>query len=138
MYKIEALPHTADARLRIEADTLEELFRAALRAMGNLLQERACDGEPAFDRACRVALTAGDATGLLIDLLSEVLTQSHAQRAVFCRFKSLALDATAVRAEVLGRTVDGFDEDIKAVTYHEAGILRNETGNWQTNVVFDI
>ena len=34
--------------------------------------------------------------------------------------------------------VDAFDEDIKAVTYHEANIEENEEGVLQTTIIFDI
>ena len=43
-----------------------------------------------------------------------------------------------VRAELAGRAVDGFGEDIKAVTYNEAEIRRNAAGNLETMLVFDI
>jgi len=43
-----------------------------------------------------------------------------------------------VRAELARRPVDGFGEDVKAVTYHEAEIRRNAAGGFETRLVFDI
>jgi len=36
---IEYIPHIADLRVRLEADTLEELFEAGLKGMSNILKK---------------------------------------------------------------------------------------------------
>lgn len=85
-----------------------------------------------------IILAADNETVLLIDFLSEVLTQSHISRAVFTNLKIKKLKNTEMHAEIYGYKTDGFDEDIKAVTYHEAQIRKNPEGNLETVIVFDI
>jgi len=41
-------------------------------------------------------------------------------------------------ARLFGAHVRKFDEDIKAVTYHEANITHSPTGEFETMIVFDI
>ena len=43
-----------------------------------------------------------------------------------------------LRAELFGREVDGFSEDIKAVTYHGASVSKNSDGNLEIIILFDI
>ena len=43
-----------------------------------------------------------------------------------------------LRAELFGREVDSFSEDIKAVTYHGASVSKNSDGNLEIIILFDI
>lgn len=132
------LPHTADVRLKIEADSLEELFAGALQGMGNLLREGSCRGGFTGKLSQELSVSSTDLAGLLIDFLSQALLLSQEQKAVFCRLAVDHLDDTSLRGRLQGRYVDGFDEDIKAVTYHQAQVRRQAGGTWETVVVFDI
>jgi SHS2 domain-containing protein len=73
MYKTEILPHAADVKIKIEADSLEALFQAGLKSMSCLLKEDINEKENDLPVACMVELHAGDTTALLIDFPSEVL-----------------------------------------------------------------
>ncbi|NHF59730.1 archease [Flavobacteriaceae bacterium TP-CH-4] len=136
--KIEYLPHTADIRMRIQGNGLEDLFRAGVLGMGNILKEGICDQEHIFDRKAEIEIVAADPTCLLIDFLSEVLSHSYTEKSVFCKVKFLGLSSVKGVAEIYGKKVDGFDEEIKAVTYHEAEVHNSGIGGLQTMVVFDI
>jgi len=48
------------------------------------------------------------------------------------------LTETEIEVKVFGRKVEEFEEDIKAVTYHEAEVKKNEKGEYETMLVFDI
>ena len=37
-----------------------------------------------------------------------------------------------------GTRINNFDEEIKAVTYHEANVIKNKKGLWETCIIFDI
>jgi SHS2 domain-containing protein len=130
MYEI--LQHTADVRLRVTASTLEELFADALRGLMDVMH-----GATAGDTdTVQVEVESGDVTALLVDFLNEALVRAHVQRRSFtgASFASLterraAATLTSVPAE--------FEEDVKAVTYHEAEVRRGENG-WTTMLVLDI
>lgn len=132
----EIIPHTADIRLRVEAGTLEELFQEALRGMADIIKKRIADD--ALRITQRIRIQSPDKTSLLIDFLSEALTRSQIEKSVFYDVKVGELADTRLDAEITGAKVDAFDEDIKAVTYHEAEVQKNEKGSYETVIVFDI
>lgn len=134
------LPHTADLRLLVKSETLHELFEAALQGMSEVLKPGGCKG---FDGAAPgvsvpVMLNAADTTALLIDFLSEALTHSYINHAVFCAITFEHLTETELNATLRGIPVPSFDEDIKAVTYHQAAVGRDEQGDHCVTIVFDI
>lgn len=138
MYKIVHLPHTADIRLKIEADSLEALFHGGIAALNETLKPGFC-AEKGNDMIARsIEVRSFDSTTLLIDFLSDLLTFSYTENAVFCETMIHELGERSVKATVRGRRVPFFEEDIKAVTYHEAEVRKNDAGHYETLVVFDI
>ena len=135
--KFEFLPHTADIRMRIEGETLPELFDAGIKGMSHILKEnqRNKQGQKYSEI---IAVKSADVTCLLIDFLSELLAMSYTKKLVFSEVKFLEFSEQLLSAKVSGSAIDSFDEEIKAVTYHEADIKRNKSGKWETMVVFDI
>jgi SHS2 domain-containing protein len=137
MRSFEILSHTADLRLRIFADSPEELFRTGLEGMASIIKKDTCAAEGKKIKR-RIALSSVDRTSLLVDFLSEVLTLSQTKRAVFCDINFKRFTETELDAEISGFRVKEFDEDIKAVTYHEANVKKNKKGYWETVIIFDI
>lgn len=138
MKTIEYLPHIADLRLRIEADTLEELFEAGLKGMSTILKKDFCNSMTEFNIERQVNIDSNDITSLLVDFLSEALTKSYVEHALFCELSVVKLTDQTLIATIRGTRVDSFDEDIKAITYHEADVKKNQNGNWETLLIFDI
>jgi SHS2 domain-containing protein len=138
MHTITHLPHTADLRLHLQADSLAELFAAGFEALQHQLQPDGCQGGGPYPLCHALQLQSVDTTALLVDFLSEVLTLSHEEKAVFCKLELRQLSATAVEAQIAGCLAGGFAEDIKAVTYHEAEVRKGEAGKWETMLIFDI
>lgn len=136
LYKI--IPHIADIRLRVEATSLEELFKVSLEGMNQILKKNFCKKENDFPMIYQIQISSYDTTALLVDFLSEALTHSYIHNAIFCQVEFVELGPNSLLANLLGAHVKGFDEDIKAVSYHEAEIVQNSKGNYQTNLVFDI
>lgn len=132
-------PHTADVRLKVEASSLEELFTAALEGMGNLIKKNECS-ENSLNTSFKeqIEISSTDSTALLIDFLSEVLTYTQVNKVIYCNVKFKNLTKNFLTATIFGNKVEKFDEDIKAVTYHEAEIKKNEDGNLETTIIFDI
>lgn len=135
---VEYLAHTADVRMRVQGKTLEGLFRDALKGMGNILKDDFCKQTHQVNRKVMVEIKASDNTNLLIDFLSQVLTQSHIENTVFWDVEIIELSEFKIRAKLSGTQVDRYDEDIKAVTYHEANVKQNKKGFWETCIIFDI
>ena len=138
MYTITHLSHTADIRLQLRANSRAELFRAGFEAMNQIIKPDACRKPCPNIIHQTVELKSIDDTVLLIDFLSDVLTLCHEHKAVFCELNFQELGATHLRAHISGRPANGFEEDIKAVTYHEADVRQNAPGEWETLLIFDI
>lgn len=132
----EFIEHTADVRMHVEGSTQEDLFIAALEGMAALMVPESV-GAPA-EQSALITLTSVDITALLVDFLNEVLAQSQTHYVVYTRVHFTRLSPTSLEATVHGHSVSSFDEDIKAVTYHEADVHTNAAGNLETMIVFDI
>ena len=134
----KVLPHTADVRLWVEADSREELFLAALEGMAALIKESQVELKKGKRVDDSIILEAPDVTALLFDFLSSILTLSHERKAVFTEVFFDKLNDTSLNCTIKGFETDGFDDDIKAVTYHEADVKKNDSGRFESMIVFDI
>jgi SHS2 domain-containing protein len=137
MKPFEFLPHTADVRLKVFGKTKQELFKNALMGMAQILKKF----PPKADQplAEKIKIKSPDINSLLVDFLSEVLYQSQINKAVYREAKFLKFSDTEMKAEIFGFKVEVFDEDIKAVTYHELEIKKSPgTGSFETIVIFDV
>ncbi len=123
-------------QINARRDSLEELFTAGTEGMAELIIPGSTSQETA--ESLTVNVEANDVTALLIDFLAEILTHTHVDRVVYTKVEFQELTETVVRAKVSGVKVESFDEDVKAVTYHEAEVVQGEDGVWETVVVFDI
>ena len=139
MKKFSHVPHTADIAIKVEADKLEGLFEAGVDGMMDFLKPGFCqEATASFGFEETIELASMDATTLLVDFMSEVLTLCLTEYVVIC---DVALNITGdkkISAIVKGYEVDAFDEDIKGVTYHDAEVLVNKAGNFETLVILDI
>ena len=135
---ISYLPHTADIRMRVTAPDLERLYAGAVKGMNDILKEGFCSPEsgPA-NVEISFELKGADPSILLVDFLSEVLSSSYADKCIFCAV-GVQLGENKVLGRLQGTEVEGFDEEIKAVTYHEAHVRRKEIGEWEALILFDI
>lgn len=138
MFKIKHLPHTADIRILVESDTLEGLFQGSLEGMCGILWHENWPEIQQKVEQVKVELRAPDSTVLLIDFLSEALTMILTHKILFRELEIVHLHERELVGLLKGFPVEGFDDDIKAVTYHEAEIVKNEEGKWETAIVFDI
>lgn len=134
----EILPHRADLRIKVWGAGLEEVFQSALAGMNEVLKPGFCQAERQFSKEVKLELEASDPTVLLVDFLSQVLTASQEQKVIYCKADFENLTSQAVAVKLQGMAVEGFDRDVKAVTYHEAEVKKNEKGEFETVIVFDI
>jgi len=134
----EVLEHTADLRLRVWGRDEEELFREALLAMAEIMKAERRRAEHEEKNVRNVHIQSQDITTLLVDFLNEILTLAQTHREIYTEIFFKRISEAELIAELSGFAVEGFEEDIKAVTYHEAEIRKNVEGNLETNLVFDI
>lgn len=138
MRRYKFLGHMADVRLRIEGDSPEELFQAALDGMSNLMKQGFCRKASRQVIEQEIAISSPDMTSLLLDFMAEVLTQSQIHHVIFYAVQFEELKERQLRAKIIGEKASTWDKDVKAVTYHEAEIKKNKEGHYYTTVVFDI
>ncbi|MHC4716000.1 MAG: archease [Planctomycetota bacterium] len=130
--------HPADLGLCAEGDCLAEL----LEALGEGMCRQICDGRGVMPaRAVAVAVTADDTESLAVDFLSELLKLFHLERFLLARLRVEACDETSVSATAEGEAYDParheLDAEIKAVTYHQIKIAR-ENDRWVGQVILDV
>jgi len=125
--------HVGELKLRIEAETLEELFAEAARFVSR--QCGPLEG-PAGDWE-RVVLSAGDAGTLLVDWLNELIGRSEVENRAYGEVRIVALADGRLEAEVRGRPVERWESALKAATYHGL-VLEREGGRWKAAVLFDV
>lgn len=138
MKKFQIIPHVADIRLYVQANSLRELFEAVIQGMNEIIKKGFCKKLRKGSISRKIDINSTDQTSLLIDFLSEVLTLSQIEKAIFCQVEIDNLKDNHIKAKVNGAKVENFDEDIKAVSYHEADVKQDKNGNWETTIVFDI
>lgn len=146
MKDFEAVPHTADLKLRIFGTSLQDLFKNAVVGMFQSIGPHAQGCEQKNDRLvcatlpqkreAEVASTAQDL--LLVDFLSEALYFSDVYNEAYLDAEIHTLTDTVVKATLHGVTVQRFDVvEIKAVTYHDL-FIKKEDDYYVAEVVFDI
>ena len=134
----QVLGHTADLRMKISGKSLPELFLSGVSGIAEILRSDLKEVPRSDLVEKEIKIEAPDVTVLLIQFLSKVLTFSHTEKAVFCEAEFSKLTETEIEVKVFGRKVEEFEEDIKAVTYHEAEVKKNEKEKYKTMLVFDI
>jgi len=127
------LSHTGEASLEIEASTPEDVFREALEALRELLDDTHSGGEP-LTRV--VAVEARDRPALLADWLAELAFLAETEGFVAERIEALDLEDLRLRARVGGRSGNP-PHLVKAVTYHGLTLAPHGAG-WRATVVLDV
>jgi len=134
MEKFEVLEHKADLKIRVFGRNKEELFQNALLGMiAGLRPERKTQS---VKRKTRIE--AFDLPALLVDFLSEVLYLIQVNKEIYNKVKFKRLTDKELEVELYGWKVEGFGEDIKAVTHHDLNVAKNENGVWEAVILFDI
>ncbi|TAJ43993.1 archease [Methanofollis fontis] len=130
------VPHQADVKVHVEADTCGHLFSETARAMFCLMYCRCEEG--GVER--RVSVTSTDRHSLMIDFLSELLFIAEVERLVFSSFDVTVTD-TALEAVARGERFDPAKHrggmEIKGVSYSGLRIFRD--GNlFCCEILFDV
>lgn len=135
-YFYNILEHPADIKLKITADSLEELFEGALKGMADILAFKEDLTKERITK--KIQVSSVDTSSLLVDFLSEVLALTDIEDSVFNDLKIIHLKEREIEAEISGSKVKKFKEEIKAVTYHKAEVKKNNQNQFEAEILFDI
>jgi len=135
MKRFELLEHTADIKMRVFGTSIEEVFKNAAYGMACIQKEGIEDQELKIQKT--IEIESIDIESLLVDFLSEILTLSDTYQEAYPKVSNIKIKDKKINAEILGFSVDHFDEDIKAATYHEVKI-EEKNRKWEAEVIFDI
>lgn len=128
------IEHTADLRFEVAAGSCGELFVEALRAMTAWTDPSWC--ETAVER--RFSIESADRAMLLVDLLNEALALSQIHREAYDDIEFLVLSDRMAEGRFTGRKISGARDEVKAVTYHGATVVRTPEGTWSADILMDI
>jgi SHS2 domain-containing protein len=131
----EIADHAADLRLMLRGASLEELFRSAVEGLFAVLEPFEPVGGEIVER---VEGEAPDATLLLVEFLGDVLWIAHVRSFAATGVEFVRLDGERIECLLRGSTAAEFARDVKAVTYHEAEVRCDASGEWSTTIVLDI
>ena len=144
----EVLPHTADLKIRVYGDSLEQLFKHALigmfQSIGPITETPGCQYKAdrlvcdSLPKEHTIDISSFDSVSLLVDFLSEALYLSDVNNEAYLDVRFTAFSPTHLEGALLGVGIKGFEVvEIKAVTYHDLRIIEQD-GRWQADIVFDV
>jgi len=141
MYKL--LSHTADIRILARADSIELLFESALEGLCNVLYDDLSELKKLFkaessEILISVETESYDKSSLLIDFLSSCLSQMHLHNAILFNIQTITVSNNSIFAIIAGSKVNSFDNDVKAVTYYDTNIKKDDDGLFEVIITLDI
>ena len=134
----ELFEHTADLGLRMRAESLDELFADAGRALFSVIVANFESVEPVQELAFQIEGSRHD--DLLFDWLAELLYTFDTRRVLLCDFRVDGQD-NGLRATARGEPFDpgrhDLDMEVKAITYHGLKVEQDGDG-WVAEVIVDL
>jgi len=139
---LQEIDHTGDVGLRVQADTLPQLFERAAESTFRVLTDLE-DVRPAVPST--VSVRASDREALMVRWLSELNYRHAAHRQLYGAFAVSSVEEQdeewVLEATVRGEPIDPerhvVHTEIKAVTFHGLEIQRTDDG-WILRVIFDM
>lgn len=133
----EFIEHTADIAIRVKGKDLKELFKNAAAAVFDIIAERKTSEGTNIRLA--VSQEADNLDELFVNWLNELLSLSAAKDLIFTEFKIDSIEEKALKAAVFGQRTNSFrmKAEIKAATYHELKLEKNDSG-WQATLILDV
>jgi SHS2 domain-containing protein len=137
MKRYRILEHTADVGIEARGETLKEAFANTASGMLSIMSDPEKVGEK---ESYSLKAKGRDEKELLVAFLSELLYKYEVDDLLPKRVNISLLTDKNLKAKVYGEKLDlkrhTIDTEIKAVTYHQLTIEKNE--DWKIRVIFDI
>lgn len=131
--KYQILEHPADLKIKAWGKNLEELFNHILQAINEATQPEVLDQSITTE----IKIKSENLENLLVDFLSEVIYQTDLNDCVYQKAVFKKLNEQELEGEIFGQKIKTFKTEIKAVTWHDLEIKR-ENDIWQATIIFDI
>lgn len=142
MYRI--VEHQADLAIGLEAADRQGLFRSALEAVVELLTGDALHHPSETDADAQIGVSSITSEGFddeerLVGLLNEMLYLCQVKNLLPVEIGDITFQGVSVSAQVSGypgRGLSRFVRDIKAATYHNLSIKKDNL--WSAALIFDV
>jgi SHS2 domain-containing protein len=135
----ELLEHTADAKFRAYGNTLDETFASAVQGMTAIIADPAKLGRAMTQH---IVVKGSDHEKLLFDLLDELLFLHDTEHFLAAEATMLAVTEDdgmfTLDATLAGDDSRKWPGNLKAVTYSEMLVEKQEDGTWMIQAVIDI
>ena len=132
--KFEILGHTADIRLRAYGKDKQGLFQNALLGMITILRPLEVSVRL---RVRKIEIKAIDENALLVDFLNEALYFAQTQNEAYESSSFKKLTKTYLAASLRGRKVNGFEKEVKGISYQGVEI-KQKKGRWEATIILDV
>ncbi len=126
--------HTDELEIGLAADSLDELFAEAGRALAEVM---AGAPPPADGASQRVSLRARDREALLVAWLDELLFLADRDKKVYGDIRIERLSDQELAATVRGAPVSELRTQVKAATFHDLRIVEGADG-FSATVILDV
>jgi len=130
--------HTADLGVEVTGATLEELYAGAAFALFDLLTDLS---SVRAGRSREIDVSGENPADLLINFLREILYAWNGDRFLMKACRIQEVSPRRLKALLRGEPFDPsrhrIQQEIKAVTYHQASVEKTGDG-WMARVVFDV
>ena len=136
--EFEFIDHTADIGVAAYGADMKQVFANAARGLFSLIIEL----DRVSEKTARVIqVTAPDREAFLVNWLNELIYLFEAKGILFRRFEIIDITDTDLKATAYGEKINlakhELKTQVKAATYHQLKIERNEAG-WKALVIFDV
>jgi SHS2 domain-containing protein len=133
--------HTADVGLRIEAESLDDLFQTAAEALFDDIVANRHEIRPLQEQA--VTLESDSPAALFLDWLNELIYRGETTHQVFAACEvAVNAQGTRLQATLRGEPIDPerhvLGHEIKAATLHDLALVEQADGRWHAEVILDI
>ncbi len=145
--KYKILEHRADIKIKVSGKTIEELYKNAVLSMAEILYKNFPPeaGQSFAEKLTKTIVTkSADREVLLVDFLNDILGESQINQVIYPEVRFIDFHPEGIqgvsylKAEISGYAIKRFDEDIKAVTYHDLSVRQNKNGAWEAVILFDV
>ena len=145
MYKpYEIIEHTADVGLKANGATLKELFENAAKGMFDIIggDTSVKNERLKVKRNIEIKKQINSFEELLVEWLSELLYIFNKKSILFNDFRISKLDSKNLVSESSGKRIDlasnTLQTEIKAVTFHDLKIEKDNSGFFSCRIIFDV
>jgi len=123
MKKFEFLEHTADLRIRVYGQDLTQVFLNSLLALKSYFKPKLTSRT----KLLSLNLENKSTLNLLIDGLTEVLSQTYINKTIFDEIKKGKVEEEKIEVILRGKKFTSLQRDIKAITYHQARLIKQDS-----------